>query len=65
MIKWLIIGVVIWYFYRRFQKKISPGTQNDPRYIRDDDFQSGRNNNNNNTAHPIDEDDYIDYEEVK
>ena len=62
MIKWLIIGLVIWYFYRRYKKRSRLGRRPDERYNRDDDF---RDRQDQRTARPVDEDDYIDYEEVK
>jgi len=62
MIQWLIVGLVIWYFYNRFKKQKRVSHRQDPRYIRDDDFQSRQSHR---TTRPEDEDDYIDYEEVK
>ena len=62
MIKWIIIGLVIWYFYRRYTRRSGLGRRQDDRYIRDEEL---RHNQNQRTTHPLDEDDYIDYEEVK
>ncbi len=62
MFQWLLIGVVIWYFYRRFSKRAQLGSRQQPPHIREDDFRHGQNHP---APPPVDEDDYIDYEEVK
>ena len=62
MFQWLLIGVVIWYFYRRFSKQGQLGSRQERPHIREDDLRNGQNH----AAPPtVDEDDYIDYEEVK
>jgi len=62
MFQWLLIGLVIWYFYRRFKNRSQVGTRQEHRYIRDDDF---RTRPDHQTSDPVDDDEYIDYEEVK
>lgn len=62
MFQWLFIGLVIWYFYNRFQKRKELRHRQHHRYIRDDDFQS---DNRQQAQKHAEDDDYIDYEEVK
>lgn len=60
--QWLLIGVVIWYFYRRSSKRAQLGSRPEHRHIRDEDVRHGQNQQ---APPPVDEDDYIDYEEIK
>lgn len=62
MFQWLFIGLVIWFFYNRFKKRNELRHRQDHRYIRDDDF---RTRDRHHAPRHEEEDDYIDYEEVK
>lgn len=62
MFQWLFIGLVIWYFYSRFKKRSELRHRQNHRYIRDDEFQT---DNHKHAPRPEEDDDYIDYEEVK
>jgi len=62
MMQWLIIGLVIWYFYSRFKKRQAREIENRTRYIRDDDF---RKDDHSPASGSVQDDEYIDYEEVR
>lgn len=62
MFQWIFIGLVIWFFYNRFSKKSLRSQQNGRRFIRDDEFIPPRRPDE---VQQVDEDDYIDYEEIK
>lgn len=62
MFQWLIIGLVIWYFYRNYKKKQIRQSGNQRPYIRDEHMRSEFKPPSTRSES---EDEYIDYEEVK
>ncbi|WP_236974473.1 hypothetical protein [Membranihabitans maritimus] len=57
MLKWIVIGIVIWYFYKRLSKKMTLQKGND----RDDFPNYHKKEKQSYSDH---DDDFIDYEEV-
>lgn len=62
MFQWLFIGLVIWYFYRRFKKRQASEIGRRTSFLRDEEM---RDNYKPPSSRPVSEDEYIDYEEVK
>jgi|GEM_PF-3050984 len=66
MLQWIIIGAVIWYFYRRHQAKKRILRQRNARFIhRNEPSDPYHNSSKNRYYKDWDQDeDYIDYEEI-
>lgn len=64
MLQWVIIGAVIWYFYRRYTTKQERLRRQDPRYIHRQEPSGTSFTTEKNYDPRDDEGDYIDYEEI-
>lgn len=62
MFQWLLIGFVIWYFYRQYKKRQYREIGRRNTYLRNERM---RNDFNSPRSQPANEDEYIDYEEIK
>jgi len=65
MLQWVIIGVVIWYFYRRYTVKKQKLQQRDSHYIHKRETSGTYYSEKDKRYHHYEDDtDYIDYEEI-
>lgn len=64
MLQWIVIGLVIWYFYRRYTRQKQLSQKENHRYIHRDE-PTREHRPPPRYDYEDDDDDYIDYEEVK